>query len=343
MQNMRHYVLMAVLVVVVAALTYLGLNALGLMPVAAAAQASPIDWLFDLQVKLIAFFFALIMVPMFYSLVLFRRKKGDSTDGEHIEGHTGLEVTWTVMPLVIVIALGLIGADNLAKVRAPAAQVEEIKVVGFQWSWRFEYPQGFVSNTLYLPVNRQALLLMESADVLHSFWVPEFRVKQDLMPGRITEYRITPTLIGDYKVRCAEICGASHAYMESPIKVVSQEEYDTWVKEQTALAEAEAIAALANPDPKRGEKLYNESGCKACHSLDGSKGIGPSWLGLYGSQVALADGSSVLGDDAYITESIRNPNAKVHLGFPQNAMPNFSYLKDGQIADLIAFIKTLTK
>ena len=247
MQNLRHYVIMAVLVVVVAILTYLGLDALGLMPVAAAAQAGPIDWLFDLQVKAISFFFALIIVPMGYSLVVFRRRKGETGDGDHIEGNSTLEVVWTFIPLVLVVVLGYIGADNLARIRQVDPQAVEIKVVGFQWSWRFEYPQGFVSNTLYLPVDKQVVLKMESSDVLHSFWVPEFRVKQDLVPGRVEEYRITPTLLGDYKVRCAEICGTSHSYMESPIKVVSQADYDSWVNEQAAIAAAEAAASAGIP------------------------------------------------------------------------------------------------
>ncbi len=341
MQNLRHYITMAVLIAAVAVLTYLGLDALGLMPVAAAEQAAPIDWLFDLQVKAISFFFALIIVPMFYSLIVFRRKPGETGDGEHIEGNTPLEITWTFIPLVIVVALGLVGADNLAQIKRVDPQALEIRVVGFQWGWRFEYPDGFVSNTLYLPVNKQVVLKMESQDVLHSFWVPEFRVKHDVVPGRVEDYRITPTLIGDYKVRCAEICGTSHAYMESPIKVVSQADYDKWVSEQAAIAAAEAAASAGKPDAKRGEKLYNESGCKACHSLDGAKGVGPTWKGLFGHEVELADGSTITADEAYLTESIKEPAAKTVAGYPSNAMPSFAYLTDGQVADLVEFIKTL--
>src|SRR5512145_2466976 len=188
MRNIRHFVIMGVLIIPVAILTYLGLDALGLMPVAASAQSAPIDWLFDLEIKMIAFFFALIMVPLVYSLVVFRRKDGDETDAEHIEGNTGLEITWTAIPLVIVIALGIIGADNLRQVRVVDPQAIEVKVVAFQWGWRFEYPQGFTSNQLYLPVDQQVVLKMESQDVLHSFWVPEFRIKQDIVPGRVEDY-----------------------------------------------------------------------------------------------------------------------------------------------------------
>jgi cytochrome c oxidase subunit 2 len=342
MQNARHFVIMAVLVVVVAILTYLGLNSLGLMPVEASTQSIQIDWLFDLEVKMIAFFFALIMVPLGYSLVVFRRKEGDETDAPHIEGNTGLEITWTAIPLIIVIALGIIGANNLRQVRAVDPQAMQINVVAFQWGWRFEYPQGgFTSNKLYLPVNKQVVLKMQSQDVIHSFWVPEFRVKQDVVPGRVEDYRITPDRIGEYKVRCAEICGTSHAYMEAAVIVVSQADYDKWVTDQTVAAQAAALASVGKPDATRGEKLYQESGCKACHSLDGAKGVGPTWKGLFGSQVKLADGSSVTADEAYLTESIRLPGAKTVEGFPANAMPNFGYLTDGQVADLVSFIETL--
>lgn len=341
MRNMRHFAIMAVLVAVVAALTYWGLRSLGLMPVAAAAQALPIDWMFDLEIKAMSFFFALIMVPLVYSLVVFRRRAGDSGEGEHIEGNTPLEIVWTLIPLVIVIALGYIGADNLAQIRAVDPQAAQIKVTAFQWGWRFEYPQGFTSNTLYLPVDQQVVLNMESQDVLHSFWVPEFRLKQDLVPGRVTEYRITPTLVGEYKVRCAEICGTSHAYMEAPVKVVSRAEYDAWIADQSAQAQAAAAASAGSPDPARGQKLYNESGCKACHSLDGSKGVGPTWKDLFGESIKLADGSSVTADEAYLIESIKQPGAKTVEGYPPSAMPSFSYLSDGQVADLVAFIKSL--
>lgn len=341
MQNTRHFIIIGILVGVVSVLTYYGLTAIGLMPVEASAQSAPIDWLFNLEIKLISFFFALIMVPLVYSLAVFRRKAGDETDAPHIEGNTPLEITWTAIPLIIVIALGIIGADNLRQIRAVDPQAIEINVVAFQWGWRFEYPQGFTSQKLYLPVNQQVDLKMQSLDVIHSFWVPEFRLKQDVVPGRTEDYRITPIRIGEYKVRCAEICGTSHAYMESPVVVLSQTDYSTWISQQMAAAQAAAQANAGKPDAARGEKLYQESGCKACHSLDGSKGVGPTWKGLFETQVKLSDGSVVTADDAYITESIKLPGAKTVDGFPANAMPTFSFLTPGQVADLVEFIKTL--
>jgi cytochrome c oxidase subunit 2 len=335
-------VIIGVLILVVAYLTYIGLTSLGLMPVEASTQSITIDWLFDLEIKLISFFFALIMVPLGYSLVVFRRKDGDETDAVHIEGNYKLEITWTAIPLMLVIALGIIGADNLRQIKAVDPQAVQINVVAFQWSWRFEYPDGnFVSNKLYLPVNKQVVLKMQSQDVVHSFWVPEFRIKQDVVPGRTEEYRINPDRIGEYKVRCAELCGTSHSYMESAVIVVSQADYDKWVADQTKAAREAELANAGKPDAGRGEKLYQESGCKACHSLDGSKGVGPTWKGLFGSDVKLADGSTVKADVAYLTESIKNPGAKTVAGFPANAMPNFGFLSDSQVADLVEFIKTI--
>lgn len=341
MQNKKHFIIITVLVLVVAWLTYYALLSIGLMPISAALQAEPIDWLFDLEYKLIAFFFALIMVPLFYSLIVFRQNEGDDTDGPHIEGHTNLELAWTAIPLIIVIALGVIGADNLKQVLAVDPQAHQIKVVGFQWGWRFEYPDGFTSTSLYLPVNKQVVLKMESQDVLHSFWVPEFRLKQDLVPGKVTEYRITPSLIGEYKVRCAEICGASHAYMESPVIVVSEADYEAWLENQISLAQQLEIASAGKPDAGRGQKLYLDAGCKACHSIDGTKGVGPTWKNLFGATVELADGTTIIADEAFLAESIQVPSGKVVAGYSANAMPSFSYLKESQVNDLIEYIKTL--
>ncbi|MDL1909605.1 cytochrome c oxidase subunit II [Chloroflexi bacterium CFX6] len=334
---MRHFVVVGILVVVVAVLTYLGLHAVGLMPVPASAQAGPIDWLWDLQIKAMTFLFALIVVPMVYSLLVFRRRKGDTSDAEHIEGNTTLEIVWTIIPLFMVLGMAYIGAENLAETRRVDPDAMVVRVTGFQWGWTFDYPDyGITSNELYLPVNKQALLKMESRDVIHSFWVPEFRVKQDLVPGRVTELRITPTIIGDtYKVRCAEMCGTSHAFMESPVVVVDKAGFDAWVSEQ------QALAAQAGMTPEgRGEALVAANGCAACHSIDGSARVGPTWFGLFGHEVQLSDGTTVTADEAYLTESILNPQAKIVAGFENQQMPAYSFTEE-QVADIIAYIKTL--
>ena len=333
---MRHFIIVGILVIVAASLTYMGLDALNLMPVAASAQAGPIDWMWNWQVVAMSFLFALIVVPLLYSLVAFRRKKGDTADAEHIEGNTKLEIGWTIAPLFIVMVFAYMGAYSLAETRRVDPQAMIVNVNASQWAWSFEYPDyGFVSTELRLPKDKQVLLRMQSKDVIHSFWVPEFRVKQDIVPGRVTELRITPTLDGAYKVRCAEICGTSHAYMESPVLVLSQTDFMAWATEQ------QGIAAAAQTPEGKGALLVKSSGCLGCHSIDGSKLVGPTWLGLFGSQVPLSDGTTVTADEAYLTESILNPSAKIVAGFETQAMPAFATLTEEEIANILAYLKTL--
>ena len=335
----RHFVIVGILVMVVAVLIYIGLDSAGLMPVQASTQAVDIDWMWNLEVIAMSFLFALIVVPLVYSLIVFRRKEGDTTDAEHMEGNTRLEIAWTVVPLLVVIAYAYLGAVNLAETRRVDPEAMVVRVTGLQWSWTFEYPAvnglAVISDELHVPVGKQVLLRMTSNDVIHSFWVPEFRVKQDLVPGRITELRITPTMEGNYVVRCAELCGTSHAYMEKPVVVSSQEEFDLWMAEQLELAEE----ASQTPEG-RGQALVVANGCAACHSINGAPGIGPTWFGLFGRQERLTDGSVITADEAYIHESIEAPQAKIVAGFENQLMPTYDFT-DEQIADIIAYIKTL--
>ena len=227
---MRHFVIVGILVIVTAILTYVGLDSVGLLPVEASAQAVSIDWLWNWQVVAISFLFSLIVVPMAYSLVVFRRRKGDTTDAEHIEGNTTLEIAWTVVPLIIVVIFAYMGAYSLGEIKRVDPDAVVIKVKAQQFQWTFEYPEyGIISTELHLPVNQQVVLKMEAVDVIHSFWVPEFRIKQDVVPGRVTEYRVTPNLVGLYKVRCAELCGSGHAVMEGLVVVSEEANYEKWL------------------------------------------------------------------------------------------------------------------
>ena len=333
---MRHFVVVGILVIVLTVLAYAGLQVAHLMPVEASTQSIPIDQLWNLELAMISFLFALIVVPLAYSLVVFRRRKGDTTDAQHIEGNSTLEITWTIIPLFIVMAFAYLGAGNLAEIRRVDPNAMVVKVTGQQWSWSFEYPAyGVTTNEMHVPVGKQVLLQMTSRDVIHSFWVPEFRPKQDVVPGRITELRVTPTKIGDYKVRCAELCGTSHAYMESPVIVSSQADFDAWMGEQVKLAEQ----AAATPEG-RGQALVAASGCAACHSTNGAAGIGPTWFGLFGSQVAISGDGVVTADEAYIHESVKAPQAKIVAGFENQLMPTYGF-SDDQINDIVAYIKTL--
>jgi cytochrome c oxidase subunit 2 len=332
---MRHFVIVAVLVLLMTALVYFGLNAFDLLPEEASLQAETIDWLFNVEIIGISFLFSLVIVPLVYSLVVFRRKPGDQSDGAYITGNTPIELVWTIIPLIIVLVLAYLGAWSLGDTLRVDPTAMEVEVTAFQWAWRFDYPDyGITTNELYLPVNEQVLLEMESPDVIHSFWVPEFRVKQDIVPGLTTELRITPTETGDYTVRCAELCGVKHAYMTAPV-VVSESAFETWVAEQQA-----ASVPSGEPNAASGEKIAQQNGCFACHSTDGSTQIGPTWRGLYESEVELVDGTTVTADDEFLIESILDAGATTVAGFPEGAMPPYP-LSDTQIADLIAYIQSL--
>jgi cytochrome c oxidase subunit 2 len=333
---MKHFVIVAILVIISTFLVKVGLDAVGLLPVEASAQAVPIDRLFNVEFWLISFLFSLIVVFMLYSIVVFRRKPGETGDGAHIEGNTTLEVLWTLAPLATVLAIATLGAQALADTRRIDPQAMVVQVTAGQWFWKFEYPDyGVTSTTLNLPVNKQVLLQMKSEDVIHSFWVPEFRVKQDVLPGRFTELRITPSKEGQYKVRCAELCGTSHALMEDPVVVMAEGDFKNWITDQQKLASASPA--------DRGKKLAAENGCAACHSVDGSRIIGPTWKGLSGSDVEFADGTTAKADDAYLKAFILNPNARQIKGFPLNVMPSDfrEKLTDDQINDIIEYIKSL--
>jgi cytochrome c oxidase subunit 2 len=223
-----------------------------------------------------------------------------------------------------------------------------VEVVGQQWSWYFVYPEldDLRTTELVLPVDHSIRLEMTSLDVLHSFWVPEFRVKQDLVPGQITELRITPTERGTYKTRCAEICGNQHAYMLADVRVLSDADFEGWVQENTV-----DVAALSSVE--RGELWYTQFGCNACHSLDGTVVVGPSWQGLFGSERPLESGETVVADEEYLRSSILNPMDQVVEGYapsmPQNFAEQFAEEEakyEGQVdivEDLIAYIRSLNE
>ena len=335
--DVKHFTLVAVLIVVVTVALAAVLDASSLLPPLASVQGVIIDWLFDLHLKLIAFLFALVIVFMLYSIVAFRRKAGESGDGMYIHGNVTLEIVWTVVPLIVVVIMGYLGVVTLRDVTAASADEMVIEVTSTQWKWTFDYPQqGLTSTDLVLPVNRSVRFDVTATDVIHSFWVPEFRVKQDAVPGAVNVLRVTPNVIGNYKVRCAELCGLGHAVMLADVRVVSSADFNAWIGAETA-----RMAALDTPEA-RGEQLYITQGCQACHSLDGTVVVGPSWKTIFGTQESLDDGSMVTVDEDYIRNSIINPGDQIVDGF-QNVMPaNFSeILAEQDVDDLIAFISSL--
>ena len=294
------------------------------------------------------------MVLMLYAAAVFKREPGDEEDGPHIHGNTALEITWTIIPLIIVVGFGIWGSVMLIDLTKPKPGEMNIDVTAQQWSWNFGYPEqdNLTSGELVLPVDTTAVLNMQSKDVIHNFWVVEFRVKQDVVPGQTTILRVTPVKEGEYLLRCAEICGLDHSQMLAPVRVVSQADFDTWIEEKAAGPKF----AEMTPE-ERGAYWHGAEGfaCISCHSVDGSEKPGPTWLGVYGREELLDDGSSVTVTDDYIGESIVLPSEKIVDGF-QDLMPKTyeDLFAERQaeilanegveidiIADLIAFMQTL--
>ncbi len=329
----RHLVRALVLIVVLAAglgyLVYTGFEVF--VPTLASAEGERIDQLLRLQFFLIAAIFSLVVGFALYAVFAFRRRPGDETAGPSIHGHSLLEISWTLVPLLIVLGLSAMTTRDFFWIRRPDHDLL-IRVTGQQFSWIFEYPeQGIKSGELVVPEGKRIKFEIHSADVVHSFWVPEWRVKEDAVPGLTTYAYITPSREGAFKVRCAELCGAGHANMLAPVRVVSQEEFEAWVAQQKPPA-----------DPVELGKRLVEQYCVACHSLDGSKKVGPTFLGMFGRQTPLTDGTTVTVDEAYIQASIRDPKAQVVEGF-QPVMPAFGpdQLSDEEVAAIVAFLKTL--
>ncbi len=351
---MKHLIIVAVLVVISTVLVSIGLELLPILPPQAGQEATTVDWLFELELRVIAFLFSLIVVFTLYSVVVFRRKAGDTQDGPHIHGNTKLEIVWTVIPLITVLFFGVLGANGLRQISSPAPDELIVEVTAQQFAWRFDYPDyGITSSSeLHLPRGRQVLLKMTSIDVIHSFWVPELRVKQDAVPGMTTELRITPTDLGEYQLRCAELCGTAHYSMLAPVKVEEPADFEAWVAANTTPSEETAppeSPAEAVPSETAGAELGAEvaqtQGCVGCHSVDGSQRVGPTWLGLYDSQVTLEDDTTVVADEEYLRRAILETNAEIVKGFPASVMPGIykDTLSEEQIDALVEYIKSLAE
>jgi cytochrome c oxidase subunit 2 len=334
----KHIVIASVLVVIVTVLVILGLTSVDLVPQLASEEGELVDQLFIWQVYVIAFIFSLIVVFVLYSAVVFRRRPGDDSDGEHVRGNVPLEIAWTIIPLIVVLGFGVVSARDLNDMLTSDPDQLVVEVTGFQFGWNFAYPQHDVtSSELYLPVGRQTLFRITSLDVIHSFWVPEFRIKQDAVPGRWTELMVTPSTTGDFRIRCAELCGYSHAAMYAPVVVVEPEDFEAWLTGQ----EVEVPGSGELTPAQQGEQLSQNSGCLSCHSVDGSAMVGPTWQGLYNSERQMTDGSTVTADEEYLRTSILDPQSQIVEGFDPIMPAAYTGLSDEDLMAIIEYIKSL--
>ena len=301
-------------------------------PQQASAQASQIDAIYFFMVAVTAFFALLIGTLVVVFAVKFRRRHHDEI-GVAIHGSLALELLWTVIPLGIAMVMFAWGAKVFFDLYRPPVGAMEIFIVGKQWMWKAQHADGMREiNELHVPVGRPVKLVMGSEDVIHSYYIPEFRVKADVIPGRYNTLWFTATKPGRYHLFCAEYCGTKHSGMIGWVTAMEPMDFQTWLS--GGASSASPVAA--------GEKLFNDLACSTCH-LSNSTGRGPVLAGIYGKSIELQGGGTVTVDDGYIRESIVNPQAKIVNGF-QPIMPTFQGLvNEEQLLQLIAYVRSLSQ
>lgn len=303
------------------------------LPAQNSTVASDVDALFNFVLYLSYFFFLLVTGGSFYFAIKFRKKgKREFTPG--ISHNTALELFWTIIPTILVFVIFVWGFNTYLKMSIPPANSEEIKVTAQKWFWTFSYKDGAVTtNEIVVKANKPYKMLMSSKDVIHSFYIPSFRVKMDVLPNQYTHVWFQATKTGEFDLFCTEYCGKGHSEMIGKVKVVSDDEYAAWV--------AKNAAGSTLPPEELGKELYKSKACFTCHSLDGTPSVGPSFKGVFGSTATLTDGSTITVDENYIRQSILEPQSQIVDGF-QPVMPTFQgVLKNEEIDALIAYLKTV--
>lgn len=304
--------------------------------------AADVDFVHDVVTWFSVFFTVAVTGVMIYFAVRYRKRNGQDHPTPQLLHNNMLEVVWTIIPIIISIYVAYLGIVYYQDMRVPGKDPLVINVRGQKWFWDFQYPNGKKIGgkdvEFVVPVNKPVQLVLSSRDVLHSFFIPAMRVKKDAVPGMFSYINFTPIMTGVYPVFCTEYCGKEHYNMMVQLRVVSDAEYERWINDNSE----EFRKSLISPvDLGRG--LYTQKGCNACHSLDGMRIVGPSWLDLYGSKVKFVDGGETVADDNYIKESIVEPAKHLHETFT-NLMPSYAgQLSEDEIASVIAFIRTVTK
>ena len=301
-----------------------------LMPEVASTVASSVDALYLFLVGLTAFFTVLIFAMFIIFMVKYRRREPNSI-GARIHGGMILEVTWSIVPLFIVMGIFVWSTQIYLSISRPPAETLNVYAVGKQWMWKFQHLDGQREiNELHVPIGRNVKIIMTSEDVLHDLYFPSFRVKADVIPGRYTHVWFNATKAGTYPLYCAEYCGTRHSGMIGKVVVMEEEDYQAW------LAGGAQDGTLASS----GAKLFQDLACNTCHRQD-AQGRGPVLHDLFGKQVALTNGEHAVVDEAYIRESILAPSAKVTAGY-QPIMPTFQGLVSEEgLLELVEYVKSL--
>src|SRR5215217_1485351 len=309
------------------------LSGIPLFPVQGSTLAPQVDALYFFILGVTAFFAVLVAVLVLYFGFKYRDDTGLKV-GAPITGSIPLEIGWSLVPFFVAMAIFVWATIVFFQAVRPPDQTLEVYATGKRWMWRFQHVDGQREiNQLHVPVGRPVKVTFTSEDVLHDLYIPAFRVKADAIPGRYSSIWFTPTKTGEYHLFCAEYCGTRHSGMIGTVYVMEQNDYQAWL--------SGGGAATGGSLQARGAQLFQELACSTCHLNDGS-GRGPSLQGLFGSQVKLSNGQTVVADESYLRESILTPQVKLVAGF-QPLMPTFQGLvNEDNVLSLIEHIKSLS-
>lgn len=300
------------------------------LPDGASTFAGDVDALFYFIYWASAILFIGVVGTMAYFAYKYRRRS-ESDRPRPVHESKLVEASWIVFPTLLVLVVFTWGFKVFIELGVAPPNAYQISVRAQKWGWQFEYPNGVQSNELHVPVSRPVKLRMSSVDVIHSLYIPAFRVKQDVLPNRYTSLWFEATRQDTFQVLCTEYCGTLHSGMLAKVVVQSQDAFNTWLQESQIDADA--------PPAERGALLYEQQACNGCHTLDGSPGVGPTFQGLFGSERSFADGTTAVADENYIRESILEPTAKIVEGFQPVMPPSYSSLAAEELDALIAFIQ----
>ncbi|MBN1479918.1 cytochrome c oxidase subunit II [candidate division KSB1 bacterium] len=305
------------------------------LPPQSSTLAGEVDALFNFVLYVSIVFFLIIVLGSAYFALRYRKRRTEQLDTAPSHS-AALELAWTIIPVILVFTTFFWGFKVYLKMHIVPKDAIEVKVTAQKWFWSFDYTKENVNsvNELVVPVNKPVQLTMSSTDVIHSFYVPGFRIKMDVLPNRYTVTWFEASNPGSYDLFCSEYCGSGHSEMIGKVRAVSDRDYKEWL-------DSVGLGGEEIPLIELGAKAYSAKACNTCHSIDGRPGIGPSFKGHFGSQQKMADGTTVTVDENYVRESILNPNAKVVQGY-QSVMPSYQGLLKGREIDaLIEYIKSL--
>lgn len=317
-------------------LTVVMARAQSFMPTQGTEIAKGVDNLYGFLLAISFLSCVIVIGGMIYFAIKYKRKS-DNDKTAYITHDTRLEIIWSVIPLVLFLVVFAWGWMIYHDMRTMPKNALEIHVTGKQWAWTVEYKNGVKSTDVVVPVGRDVKIILSAEDVLHSFYVPSFRIKQDAVPGRYTALWFHAEKLGDFHVFCTEFCGTEHSGMITKLRVVSQEDFDKWLTTESE------VSTL--PLAQRGAKIFQTRACASCHNVNNpAVKVGPTMQNLFGLENhEMMDGTKVTADENYLRESILNSQAKIVKGFgPRSAMPAFQgQLSEVEVTALIEYIKGL--